>query len=427
MTAPTPSVATAVAAPPLGPAYAQYICKACGYIYCEEKGDPDSGLAPGTRFSDIPDDWQCPLCALTKADFVPYQAYRPARAATTAPSSSPAGRCAGKGAGKAGGVVIVGAGRAGWAMAQALREADAALPIHMVSACGADVYDKPLLSVALARRLGRDQLVRESGAAAAARLGVTLQTQTPAQRICTRTQTLHTTRGQLPFEHLVLAHGAQAVLPPVFPTDLCWRVNHLEPYLRLQSALASAPQDVVIVGAGLVGCELANDLALGGHRVTLVDVQAEPLARWSAQAAGAQLLSAWRALPIAFVGGVRVQSVQRQGQRVLVSAHDGQSWQADQLVVAIGLETPSRLAKSAQLEWNNGIVVAPNTLRTSNERIFALGDCAAVAGEPSRYIEPIGRQARTIAAAICAGEVLPYEQRHASVRLKTTSLPLTLH
>jgi rubredoxin len=50
--------------------YLEYICNACGYIYKEVDGDPDSGLAPGTRFADIPDDWECPLCAVTKSDFV---------------------------------------------------------------------------------------------------------------------------------------------------------------------------------------------------------------------------------------------------------------------------------------------------------------------------------------------------------------------
>lgn len=51
----------------------KYICDACGLIYDEALGDPDSGLLPGTRFADIPEDWVCPLCGVTKADFSPYQ------------------------------------------------------------------------------------------------------------------------------------------------------------------------------------------------------------------------------------------------------------------------------------------------------------------------------------------------------------------
>jgi rubredoxin len=47
----------------------KYVCTACGYVYDPEIGDPDSGVAPGTKFEDIPEDWVCPLCGVSKADF----------------------------------------------------------------------------------------------------------------------------------------------------------------------------------------------------------------------------------------------------------------------------------------------------------------------------------------------------------------------
>ena len=50
----------------------KYICELCGYIYDPEVGDPDSGIAPGTPFESIPDDWACPLCGAEKSDCVPY-------------------------------------------------------------------------------------------------------------------------------------------------------------------------------------------------------------------------------------------------------------------------------------------------------------------------------------------------------------------
>ena len=49
----------------------KYVCSVCGYVYDPEKGDPDSGIAPGTAFEDIPDDWSCPLCGVGKSDFEP--------------------------------------------------------------------------------------------------------------------------------------------------------------------------------------------------------------------------------------------------------------------------------------------------------------------------------------------------------------------
>ncbi len=49
----------------------KYQCVICGYIYIPTEGDPDSGIKPGTAFEDIPDNWQCPVCGVTKNDFKP--------------------------------------------------------------------------------------------------------------------------------------------------------------------------------------------------------------------------------------------------------------------------------------------------------------------------------------------------------------------
>ena len=47
-----------------------YRCKLCGYVYNEAKGDPDIGIAPGTKWEELPDDWTCPLCGKPKSVFV---------------------------------------------------------------------------------------------------------------------------------------------------------------------------------------------------------------------------------------------------------------------------------------------------------------------------------------------------------------------
>ena len=112
-------------------AFSLYICKTCGLIYDESKGDEDSGLAAGTRFADIPEDWACPLCGVTKADFELYvaepaeQLRRPV-VAGGATRKSP-------GTGRGAGTVIVGAGQAGWQMARALRAQNAAMLISLVT------------------------------------------------------------------------------------------------------------------------------------------------------------------------------------------------------------------------------------------------------------------------------------------------------
>lgn len=402
----------------------QYICHACGYVYNEADGDPDGGLAAGTRYDDIPDDWTCPLCGVTKSDF---ELYAPPSLDALRAQAGAVVRPPRRDARQSSGVVIVGAGRAGWEMAEALRAQNHDLPITLVTACAGDVYDKPLLSIAMARKTAADKYVKETGMAAAQRLQVQLLAHSHAIRICADTRQLRTTRGTLRYDHLVIAQGAQGVQTATLPAALCWRINHLAAYLKFRGVLGDSPRDVLIVGAGLVGSELANDLALGGHRVTLLDVQDQPLARWSAEGAGHKLLGAWGTLPIRFIGQVKVAGVEKLGVGCRVTTECGQVFHADQVIAATGLQTPNRLAQSAGLNWANGIAVNAQTLRTSDAHIHALGDCISINGQTSRYIEPITRQARTIAADIDAGTPLPYEVRAAVVRVKTTTLPLTLH
>ena len=411
----------------------QFICKACGLIYDEAQGDADSGLAPGTRFDDIPDDWACPLCGVTKADFEPYEVpVAPRRTVRNAVVSThgathgvpPANRmqrgCAG--------IVIVGAGRAGWQVAQALREADADVPLTIVTACAGDVYDKPTLSVACARGIAPQALVREAGMQAARRLRVRLLANTHAVSIDAGARRLRTTRGTLRYARLVLAHGATPSLPPALPPALCWRINDLAAYQRLRAALGATRRHVVIVGAGLVGSELANDLASGGHAVTLLDLQTRPLAAQVPELASRRLLDAWQGMALRFVGGVQVKCVEACEGMLCVTTTCGRTFTADQVIAATGLHTPARLAHSAGLLFDSGgVAVDTATLRTSDPLIHALGDCASVAGQVQRYIEPITRQAQAIAAAVVGSGSAPFVPKASMLRVKTGALPITVH
>ncbi len=47
----------------------KYVCEVCGYVYDPQQGDPDNGIDPGTKFEDLPDDWDCPVCGASKDDF----------------------------------------------------------------------------------------------------------------------------------------------------------------------------------------------------------------------------------------------------------------------------------------------------------------------------------------------------------------------
>jgi rubredoxin-NAD+ reductase len=424
----------------------KYICRACGVIYDEELGDPDSGIAAGTRFDAIPDDWECPLCGVTKTDFVLYEPVV-AGAAACAPAQGASSRTPG--------VIVVGGGTAGWAAVEAVRALDRDIPITLVSACSADRYRKPELSVSLSEKRTPERLVFETGPAAATRLGVRLVAHTYAIGLSPALHQLRTTAGTFRYRQLVLAQGARPVVPSGLPRELCWRVNDLSMWSSMQRRLAAGPARVAVIGAGLIGCELAEDLARAGHTVTVLDVDDRPLAALLPAPASRRLLVSWTQLGIHFLPGRSVSIEEQRGidacaaQRTskasnattasgavagvsgtrsekVITTQRGERIAADLVLCATGLATEGRLARMAGLEFARGIVVESRTLQTSVPDIYALGDCISFAGEPCRFIEPIAAQAEAIAHALSGFEHAGYRHQAPVIRVKTRSTPIVV-
>lgn len=398
--------------------FKQFICRACGLIYDEQKGDPDSGIAPGTKFEDIPDDWVCPLCGVVKSDFEPYEHAEPTVTATRSTTVIPRGT----------GVVIVGAGHAGWAAAEALRALDPKLPITIVTSCQGDRYLKPELSIAMSRGYTRETIVREAGGDSAQRLSVRLLAETFVVGLTPSLHQLRTTRGTLRYTSLVLAMGAQPALLSALPSQLCWRINELSAWSALHQKLIAGSRRILIVGAGMVGCELADDFARAGHQVVLLDLQTQPLAALLPPQASERLRLGLAQAGVEFVGGVQVASVTvAQDASKIVTTQCGRMFEADEVVSATGLVTDPRIATGAGLTFERGIAVDTKTLRTSAPGVYALGDCVSLQGAPCRFIEPISKQANAIAHAILERDFAGYSHTQPVIRLKTKSMPVVVH
>jgi rubredoxin-NAD+ reductase len=405
-----------------------YICKACGLLYKEEEGDPDSGIAPGTRFEDIPDDWSCPLCGVSKEDFELYDTSDAVKVSGGAciKSTSAGNKVKGWTALKNSDVVIIGAGKAGWQAAQALRGLNKDISISIVTACAGDLYEKPMISVAVAKHIDAKSLIKETGVEAAARLGVNLYANTHAIGLSPQTNQLRTTRGTFKFGHLIIAQGSKPICMPNIGLKDCWHVNHVESYTKLRAAIQDTHSKIAIIGAGLIGCELSNDLAMAGHDIELIDLSSLPLGRLLPDLASKKLLQAWGSLPIQFHGGVKVDGIASENAKKKINLSSGDILEVDHIVMAIGLKTEPDLVKNAKLDWNNGLAVNPKTLQSSAPNIYGLGDCISIDGEASRYIEPILRQADVIAKQICGQKDFHYENRALPIRVKTSSLQIRI-
>lgn len=399
----------------------KFICLACGYIYDEELGDPEDGLPAGTRFKDIPDDWQCPLCGVTKNDFEPYADSDDELAITTPVFDS-----------HKKGVVIIGGGLAGWGMVDALRTLDKDIPITLICSDTGDRYHKPMLSVAISQGKTSTDLVRTKAVQSANDTHIRLLAKTFVTHIDTTTQTLHTTRGNVGYDDLVLAIGVTPAYPPTIGKDVAWHINNLERFGEFLEALnqGNHPKNIAIVGAGMVGTEFAEDLINAGHTVSLIDVNAYPLSALLPESAGKRILAAISKKGVGWLGSSMVTGVIPNGTGydvLLTDTHGDKTLQVDAVVVATGLIIDERLPIRAGIDFDRrtGIAVHHSTLQTSVQHIYALGDCISIDGIPCRYVAPHRAQAAAIAHEILGVTHLGYEHKPPMVRLKNKSINVT--
>lgn len=395
------------------------ICSICGWIYDPEQGDPDGGIAQGTPWEEIPDDWVCPVCGAGKEYFEPVES---ATAAVVA--AEPAVFAAGTPP-----TVIVGSGLAGYALAKELRKRDADRRITIVTADGGEVYSKPMLSNALARHHVPDVMVQKAAADMAGELGIEVRTRTRVTAIDrdARSLSIEDAAGSasLAYDRLVLALGAD---PRVFPAEGSdavdiFTVNDLDGY-RLWRERIGQQGRILLIGAGLIGCEFANDLAEAGFDVSMVDPAPWPLARLLPKEIGEMLVSALEGAGCSLYTGRAVARYEAADRGFLAMLDDGTAVPFDHVLSAVGLAPRTSLAKAAGLQVQAGIVV-DRLMRTSDPAIYALGDCAETEAGPLPFIAPLLAEARALAATL-SGDEMPLRLPAMPVVVKTPALPLVV-
>ena len=340
-------------------------------------------------------------------------------------------------------LIIIGAGLAGWTTVREFRKLDATTPVVLITADNGDFYAKPSLSNAFAQKRLPDQLVSTPAAKMVETLDITLMAHTEVLALDTTAQfvtvSVNGTTQTLAYRQLVLATGALPLRVPVAGSaaDQVLSINSLDDFRRFHAAIAvkDAGTDnsdrlgktIIIMGAGLIGCEFANDLVHAGHQVHVVDPSDRPLSALLPAEAGLQLQAALAALGIQWHFGTTVQTVDAANQQFQVTLANGESLNADAVLSAIGLRANSALAAAAGIVCERGIVV--NTeLQTSAPKVFALGDCAQYASAAHRtlpYVMPIMNAARALAATL-AGTPTALFFPLMPVSIKTPALPIVI-
>jgi rubredoxin-NAD+ reductase len=224
------------------------------------------------------------------------------------------------------------------------------------------------------------------------------------------------------YSKLVLALGADQLRVPLkgSAVERVMTVNDLESYTRLRAALKDR-RAVAVIGAGLIGCEFANDLTSAGFKVDVIDIAGQPLPRLLPPAGGALLQRRLAALGVTWHLGSGVAAIDGNGDGVRITLADGAVFDADVVLSAIGLKPRIALARGAGIKTNRGIVVS-RSLQTSAPDVYALGDCAEVEGLVLPFVMPIMHAARALAATL-AGKPTPVSYPAMPVVVKTPACP----
>ena len=295
-------------------------------------------------------------------------------------------------------IVILGSGLAGISVARELRKLDREVPIVIVTADDGSFYSKPSLSNALAAGKSPAQLVLTAAAQLASQLGVEIRSATRVERILPAEHVVETSAGRLSYGKLVLALGARAIRLPLEGDGAALSVNNVADYVVFRDRIAGK-RHVAILGAGLIGCEFANDLCASGWAVDVFDLAQQPLARLLPPQAASYFRGGLESAGVRFHFSTGIAELAKAGDGFRLTDQHGAALETDLLLSAVGLTPATELAREAGLAVHRGISVDAQ-LQSSDPDIYALGDCAEVAGLVLPFVLPIMQAARALAKTL---------------------------
>lgn len=285
-------------------------------------------------------------------------------------------------------------------------------------------YDRIMLSPVLAgEKTFEDIIVHDDDWYA--QHNIDLRKAEPVVAIDRAARTVRTVAGATqPYDKLIVATGSRPILIPVPGAELPGVVTFRD-LDDVDAMLAAAAKGgrAVVIGGGLLGLEAAAGLALKGMTTsvihlmpTLMERQLDPSAAYLLQRAiekrGIEILTG--ANTSAILGSEKVEGVRLE---------DGRTLPADLVVMAVGIRPNTVLAKEAGLEVKRGLVV-DDFLRTSDENIFAVGECVEHRGQCYGLVAPLYEMAKTLAATLAGDETQGYAGSVMSTKLKVTGVDL---
>lgn len=315
-------------------------------------------------------------------------------------------------------IVILGSGIAGITLAETLKKLQPDWPVSVITQESHGYYSRPMLSHGFSRDDVESRIILKSfDALRDSGINVEAHTKVVAVHPERRTLTLQTgaatdTRS---YDRLVLAVGSEAFIPPPLrhTSGGVRVVNSLDDLICLRRTRQriqeqGRPPRWAMIGGGLIGCEVAADLARAGDSVVLFHAGSRLMERQLSEADSLKLHATLEGQGITVHRSVNVEGISTVDDRFALHLATGIETGFDQVIVACGFSPRTELAAQAGLSTGRGIQV-DDYLTTSHPDIHALGDAAECSdGSLYAYVLPVRHQAVWLANYLAGTTTAPW-------------------
>lgn len=323
------------------------------------------------------------------------------------------------------GIVIIGAGFAARQLVKNIRKFNADIPITLIASDSIDEYNKPDLSHVISQAQSADDLTKQTAQDFAQQYQLAIHPYTQITDINTDEKRIQSMQGeQWYYDKLILATGAKTYCPPISGHELMFTLNSQQEYRAYETQIYHAKR-VLILGAGLIGTELAMDFSRAGKEVILADISGQLLSSLIPSDLSGRLQSSLTEIGVRLMLKSPLQSLTQTDNGILAIFNQHHQLTVDCVIAATGLTPNIQLAHLAGLHTDRGIIVN-EYLQSSDKDIYALGDCAQIKGNLLPFLQPIQLSAMHLAKSLVSENTTPLNLPPMIIRVKTPLMPLHL-
>lgn len=310
--------------------------------------------------------------------------------------------------------VIVGAGPAGVVAAETLRRRDPSGDIALIGDEPGEPYSRMAIPYLLTGKIGEDGTRLRKSKDHYTSLGIRYVPGRAAKLDRVKRELALTDGAKIPYDRLLIATGASAAKPPVPGLDLpgvhhCWTMTDARAIARR----AAKGADVVLVGAGFIGCIILESLVARGVKLTVVETENRMLPKMMDEVGG-DMIERWcDAKGVKVLTATRLKSIaQDKNNRLAVTLDPGGAIPADLVVIATGVRANTGFLEGSGLKLEDGVMV-DDRLSADGDAIYAAGDCAKgpdfSGGFMVHAIQPTAAEHGRIAAVNMTGGMARYK------------------